>query len=245
MNYERGDMLYEGKAKTVYQVKGQKDIVWLEFRDSLTAFNAQKKGEFKDKGHINREIATLIFRFLVTKGIQNHWIANVGETAMIADSVEIIPIEVVVRNRMAGSLAKRFGRNEGEKLAHPVVEFYFKKDELNDPFMNEDHALALGLANGMEEVAYIKRTALRVNDLLIPMFAEMDLELIDFKVEFGRGSDGRVLLADEITPDSCRLWDMSTGEKMDKDRFRRDLGKVDEVYKEVLQRMRAKLEGVQ
>lgn len=233
----QGEMIYEGKAKKIYRWTESNDEVLVEYKDSLTAFNAQKKGEFAGKGALNRDLTTLIFHYLGREGISHHWVKNVGDRSMVCKKVSIIPLEVVVRNRLAGSTAKKFNRPEGEALKAPLVEFYYKSDDLGDPFVSDDQALFLGCVSRKEELDELRMQALKVNKAMLHMFREVGLELIDFKIELGRTADGQLLLADEISPDCARLWDMKTGEKMDKDRFRRDLGKVDESYREVWSRL--------
>jgi phosphoribosylaminoimidazole-succinocarboxamide synthase len=233
----KGKLLYEGKAKRIFEIQGRPDVILQEFKDSLTAFNGEKKGSFSDKGALNRDMTSLIFQFLGSKGVEHHWVENQGTREMITQRLEIIPLEVVVRNKAAGSLAKKFKWEEGRELPFTLVEFYYKSDELGDPFINDEHALIMNLA-GREEIFRIKETALGINKHLKNFFLEAGLDLIDFKLEFGRDSKGKVRLADEITPDSCRLWDLKTGEKMDKDRFRRDLGRVEETYIEVCERLK-------
>lgn len=230
------NLIYEGKAKKIFNIPGEPENVLMEFKDSLTAFNAQKKGSFDAKGVINRDIAALIFKHLEKKGVRSHFIENVGERGMKTRRVEIVPLEVVVRNILAGSTAKKMGHEEGAPLAKPLVEFYFKKDELNDPFVSDDQILAFNIADE-KTIHELKRQALLINAALVELFAGIGIKLVDFKVEFGKTSSGEILLADEITPDCCRLWDLKTGEKMDKDRFRRDLGNIDQYYHEVLQRL--------
>jgi len=229
-------LLYEGKAKKVYAT-AKNDEFLVEYKDSLTAFNAQKKGSFAAKGSINRDITSLLFRELAKTGVPSHWVADTGDNQMLVKALEIIPLEVVVRNTLAGSTAKKLGLEEGRKLPSPLVEFYFKKDELNDPFVSDDQILLLGIAQASDLVE-LKTQALRINAGLQKIFAKIDLQLVDFKVEFGKTKQGQILLGDEITPDCCRLWDMKTNEKMDKDRFRRDLGGIAEAYQEVLRRLR-------
>lgn len=236
------NLIYEGKAKKIFAIPGEPDHVFMEFKDSLTAFNAQKKGSFDSKGAINRNIAALIFRELESQGILSHYIESVGERGMKTKRVEIIPLEVVVRNILAGSTAKKMGRNEGEKLERPLVEFYYKKDELNDPFVSDDQIMAFKIADEPTLIE-LKKQALLINKALIDLFLRLGIQLVDFKVEFGKTSQGQILLADEITPDCCRLWDVKTGEKMDKDRFRRDLGSVDQYYLEVLNRLEKVIGG--
>jgi phosphoribosylaminoimidazole-succinocarboxamide synthase len=228
-------LLYEGKAKKIFETENPQ-LVMMEFKDDLTAFNAQKKGSFVSKGAINRDIASLIFKVLKDKGIPSHFVEDVGYHSMITQKVEIIPLEVVVRNLLAGSTAKKMGKPEGEKLHRPLVEFYFKKDELNDPFMSDDQILIFGIARE-EELKALKSKAYKINDVLVELFNLVGITLVDFKVEFGRTTNGEILLADEITPDCCRLWDIKTNEKMDKDRFRRDLGGIETYYAEVLKRL--------
>lgn len=224
-----GKMLYEGKAKKLFEITGRNDLIYIDFQDNLTAFNALKKGSFEKKGALNRDIASLIFRYLKKGGVATHWQKDVSDKAMVALKVAIVPLEVVVRNVLAGSTAKKFGLPEGEALSEPLVEFFFKKDELGDPFVSDDQAIMLKVAT-REDLAKLKTLALKVNALLIPFFAQVGIRLVDFKLEFGRLPDGEIILADEITPDSCRLWDAQSGEKLDKDRFRRDLGRVKESY---------------
>lgn len=235
-----GDLLYEGKAKKIYTQVSDPEQLVVEYKDSLTAFNAQKLGNFNGKGKINRDIASLIFRILGKNGVSHHWVEDHGETYMICRRVSIIPLEVVVRNRLAGSTAKKFGIEEGTTMAKPLVEFYYKSDALADPFISDDQALFLRTVERREQLDELRERALKINASLQKIFSTVGLELIDFKVEFGFTSKGEVILADEITPDCCRLWDMKTGEKMDKDRFRRDLGGVEETYREVWRRLKEK-----
>jgi phosphoribosylaminoimidazole-succinocarboxamide synthase len=238
MDYKKDQMLYEGKAKRVHSVMGEKNLLWLEFKDSLTAFNALKKGSFENKGSINRDIASIIFRYLKKSGVTSHWVQDSGPSDMICEKLTMIPLEVVVRNSVAGSLAKKFGMPEGATLAVPLVEFYYKNDELQDPFISDEQALFLKAAKDQKELDELKASARKINDLMKKFFSELGVTLADFKIEYGRNANGEIRLGDEITPDSCRLWDMKTGEKLDKDRFRRDLGGVSESYQEVLKRIR-------
>jgi phosphoribosylaminoimidazole-succinocarboxamide synthase len=233
------NLLYEGKAKKIFQTGAAQELL-VEFKDSLTAFNALKKGSFSDKGAINRDIASLLFRELKKNGIESHWLNDKGVNEMLVRKVTIIPLEVVVRNWLAGSTAKKLGRAEGEKLKRPLLEFYYKNDELQDPFVSDDQILMMEVA-GEAELATLKKQALQVNEVLRKIFTGINIDLIDFKVEFGKDENGKILLADEITPDCCRLWDQQTKEKLDKDRFRRDLGQVKESYQEVLKRLRGAL----
>jgi phosphoribosylaminoimidazole-succinocarboxamide synthase len=242
MSYRKGDMIYEGKAKRLFRVEGHPEWILQEFKDSLTAFNAQKKGEFENKGRVNRDITSLVFRYLDSKGIPSHRVADVGTNEMITEKLEMLKVEVVVRNVLAGSTAKKFGIEEGTPLEKPLTEFYFKEDVLNDPFISDEQALMMKVVRTQSELDSLKALALQVNEALIGFFDAVGLRLIDFKIEFGRrtNEDGtsQFVLADEITPDSCRLWDKRTGERMDKDRFRRDLGNVKESYEEVFGRLR-------
>ncbi len=248
-NLKKGELVYEGKGKRAYSVievpdRKHPEWLWLEYKDSLTAFNAQKKGDFAGKGRVNKGVSALVYQYLREKGLRTHLVAEVSEHEIICQRLEMIPLEVVVRNRLAGSTAKKFQRPEGESLTRPLVEFYYKDDALEDPFVSDEQALMLGTVQRQGELNLLKLEALKVNELLGPFFAEVGLELIDFKLEFGWLGKERsfVVLGDEISPDSCRLWDMETGERMDKDRFRRDLGKVEESYNEVLNRLRSRWE---
>lgn len=238
--YSKGDLLYEGKAKRVYSVKDELNFVWLDFKNSLTAFNALKKGEFEGKGTLNRNIASIIFRALKKKDIPSHWVSDVGDNEMVCQKLQMVPLEVVVRNKMAGSLSKKFGLEEGTPLKEPLLELYYKNDALQDPFINDDQALLLDFIESRAALDVIKSQGMKVNQVLRDLFRSIDIELIDFKIEFGRDRTGQFVLADEISPDSCRLWDMTTNEKLDKDRFRRDLGKVQESYEEVWDRLSKK-----
>jgi phosphoribosylaminoimidazole-succinocarboxamide synthase len=228
--------IYEGKAKRIYAIPEEKNHWLIEYKDSLTAFNALKKGSFEDKGAINRDITSLLFRYLKKNQVPNHWVRDIEKNYSVVEKVEIIPLEVVVRNTLAGSTAKKLGIEEGKVLKKPLVEFYYKKDELADPFVSDEQILMMEVASE-GDLKELKEKALQVNSLLRKVFAKMNLTLVDFKIEFGKTSAGQILLADEITPDCCRLWDMTTHEKMDKDRFRRDLGNVRESYVEVLNRL--------
>lgn len=236
----RGEKFYEGKAKVLYRTS-DRNLVIQYFKDDATAFNAQKRGTIVDKGVMNNEISSLIFRYLEKNGVKTHFVAKLSDREMLVKTLDIVPVEVVVRNITAGSLSKRMGLDEGIPLKRPIVEYYYKKDELGDPPINRDHALVFGLATE-KELREIDRTALKVNQLLVKLFKSAGIRLVDFKLEFGRHK-GRILLGDEITPDGCRLWDAKTNEKMDKDRFRRDLGNIEESYQEVLRRVTKKLGG--
>ncbi|MBA4364614.1 MAG: phosphoribosylaminoimidazolesuccinocarboxamide synthase [Coprothermobacter sp.] len=230
----RRELLYEGKAKRVYGTDDPTRCI-IEFKDDATAFNGVKKGTIADKGIMNNEMSSYLFTMLAAAGVANHFIQRLSDREMLVRRVQIIPLEVIVRNIAAGSMSKRLGIAEGTLLAEPVVEFSFKDDELGDPLVNEDHIRALGAATDAE-VAALRRLALEVNGLLQERFAAAGITLVDFKLEFGR-ADGVILLADEISPDTCRFWDSATGKKLDKDRFRRNLGAVEEGYHEVLGRL--------
>lgn len=242
---EKRAKIYEGKAKILYETS-EPDLIILFFKDEATAFNARKKGIIHHKGIFNNLISTRLLELLGEKGIPNHFVKKLSEREMLVRKVEIIPIEVVVRNRIAGSIARRFGMEEGGSLPFPVVEFYYKNDELGDPLMVEDHIRAFNFA-APEEVSHIRKQALACNEVLRDFFGERGIDLVDFKLEFGRYQgeqtgvpylrQGDILLADEITPDGCRLWDKDTEKKLDKDRFRRDLGSVEEAYREVYHRV--------
>ncbi len=234
--------IYEGKAKRVYKLAEEEENWLIEYKDSLTAFNALKRGSFDDKGPINRDIASLIFQHLTKNNVENHWVRDLEDRFSVIRKVDIIPLEVVVRNTLAGSTAKKLGIEEGLVLKKPLVEFYYKKDELADPFISDDQIYMMEIASE-KEVKELKERALKVNSLLQKLFDKINLQLVDFKIEFGRTTHGQILLADEITPDCCRLWDKTTNEKMDKDRFRRDLGNVRESYIEVLNRLQSALKG--
>jgi phosphoribosylaminoimidazole-succinocarboxamide synthase len=239
----KSELLYEGKAKKIFSIPGEANRVRVEYKNSLTAFNALKKGEFEQKGEINREITSLIFRYLQKNGIASHWIEDLGANEMIVQKVNIIPLEVVVRNILAGSTAKKLGIEEGKKLQKPLVEFYFKNDALADPFVSDDQILMLELASE-QEIKELKSKALKINELMKELFHKAGMELVDFKIEFGKDMKNQILLADEISPDCCRLWDLKTREKMDKDRFRRDLGNIKESYLEVLKRLKEVIDHV-
>jgi len=241
-NIQKGELLYEGKAKKIFAIPGNETEVLVLFKDSLTAFNALKKGEFENKGAINREITSLLFQYLSRKRIQTHWVSDLSATEMVVKKVEIIPLEVVIRNVLAGSTAKKLGIEEGRVLSKPLVEFYFKNDALADPFLSDDQALMMEIVTAAE-IETLKKKALELNSVLKDLWNKAQITLVDFKVEFGRTKSGEILLADEISPDCCRLWDQKTGEKLDKDRFRRDLGSVKENYELVLSRLRGALNG--
>ncbi|AZB41462.1 phosphoribosylaminoimidazolesuccinocarboxamide synthase [Bacillus sp. FJAT-42376] len=229
------ELLYEGKAKRIYRTEHEGEFL-VSYKDSATAFNGEKKTEITGKGRLNNEISVLIFEKLKEAGVANHLIRKVSETEQLVEEVTIIPLEVVVRNTVAGSMAKRLGIEEGTPIPEPIVEFYYKDDALGDPLITESHIKLLNAATP-EQTEELKTKALKVNEVLIPYFAERNVRLIDFKLEFGLRKDGTVLLADEISPDTCRLWDKETNEKFDKDVFRRDLGSLTEAYEEILKRL--------
>jgi phosphoribosylaminoimidazole-succinocarboxamide synthase len=237
MERVKGELLYEGKAKKMFAVKDRPQEVWVEYKDSLTAFNAQKKSSFAGKGSINARITSLLYQRLQKQGVSNHWLADINANEMVCQRVTVIPLEVVTRNILAGSTAKKLGKEEGTPLKKPLVEFYYKDDALGDPFVSDDQALMMGAVSSQADLETLKSEALRINKILQAEFLKAGLQLIDFKLEFGRTADGKIVLADEVSPDTCRLWDVKTGEKYDKDRFRRDLGRVEESYQEVLQRL--------
>ena len=234
---EKRELLYEGKAKRLYATE-DKDVLLVEFKDSATAFNGEKKSEISGKGVLNNQITTLIFKKLKEENIPSHFIEKISDKEQLVKKVAIIPLEVVIRNTAAGSFSKRLGVEEGTPLKKPLVEFYYKDDALGDPLLIEDHIEELAIAS-RDEVATLKEKALEVNRVLSAFFKELDVNLIDFKLEFGKEADGSILLADEISPDNCRLWDAKTNEKMDKDVFRRNLGSLTDAYEKIL----AKLEG--
>ncbi len=229
------EMLYEGKAKKVFATENPDEVV-IYYKDDATAFNGLKKGTIVDKGVMNNTITTFFFDLLAKNGIPHHQLKKLSDREVLCKKVRIIPLEVIVRNIAAGSLAKKMGVEEGLPLKKPIIELCYKNDELGDPMVNDDYAEAFGIATD-KQVAEIKSTALKINDVLKKFLAERKVRLIDFKLEFGVDADGKVILADEITPDTARLWDADTNEKLDKDRFRRDLGNVEEAYQEIIRRL--------
>lgn len=230
----QGTMLYEGKAKKIFATD-QPDRVIQYFKDDATAFNAQKRGTIVDKGVVNNKVSERLFRVLEEAGVTTHFIERLSDREMLTKRVTIVPIEVVVRNLTAGSLVKRLGLKEGESIEPPVVEFYYKNDALGDPLISEEHVRLMKLAEP-RIVEEIKQQARKINSVLQPFFKERKMMLVDFKLEFGL-HNGTLMLADEISPDTCRFWDAGTKESMDKDRFRKDLGKIEEAYQEVLRRV--------
>ena len=231
---EQGEKLYEGKAKIVYATK-KPGVVIQYFKDDATAFNALKKGTIVGKGVVNNRMSATLFDRLARAGVPTHYLGTLSDREMLCRRLDIIKIETIVRNVVAGSLAKRTGLEEGTPIKQPIVELYLKSDPLGDPMINDDHVRMLGLARP-PELAWIKRMALRINTILRPHMLKRDLLLVDFKLEFGRAG-GKLYLGDEISPDTCRLWDRATREKLDKDRFRRDLGGVEDAYQEVYRRL--------
>jgi len=228
---KRGEKIYEGKAKVIYSTDDP-DLLIQYFKDEATAFDGRKKAVIENKGVLNNKISSTIFRYLEESGVKTHFVEMPTEREMVVKRLEIIPVEVVVRNVAAGSICKRLGLEEGTPLAGPVLELFYKDDSLGDPMINRCHARVFGWATD-SELDVMEETALKVNTLLRGFFATRGIELVDYKLEFGRHA-GEVLLGDEISPDGCRLWDRATGEKLDKDRFRRDLGGVEEAYRRVL-----------
>lgn len=229
-------LIYEGKAKKIYKISGNDAAYLQEFKDDATAFNGVKKDQIRNKGIVNNLVTSVIFSMLNKSGIKTHFIEKVSDNSMLVSKVEIIKVEFVCRNIAAGSLVKKFGFKEGENLKKPLVEFYYKSDELGDPLFSEDHIIEMELAT-KEELDYIRKETLKINSILIPYFLSKGLKLVDFKLEFGKNRSGEIILADEISPDTCRLWDKDTNKKMDKDRFRFDLGEVEESYEEVMRRL--------
>ncbi len=234
-NVVKGEQLYEGKAKKVYATNDP-DLVIVDYKDDATAFNGEKKGTIAGKGVINNRMTNYMFGLLEKEGVPTHLVEELSERETLVKKVSIVPLEVIIRNVAAGSFSKRMGVEEGRKLLTPILEFSYKNDDLGDPFINDYYALALGLAT-REELDTIAKYAFKVNEFMVGFFKKLNIDLIDFKIEFGRTSDGTIILADEISPDTCRFWDSTTHEKLDKDRFRRDLGNVEEAYQEIMKRL--------
>ncbi|MBE6877521.1 MAG: phosphoribosylaminoimidazolesuccinocarboxamide synthase [Ruminococcus sp.] len=234
-NIIKGEQLYEGKAKKVYATSNP-DYVIVDYKDDATAFNGEKKGTITGKGVINNKMTNYMFKMLQEQaGIPTHLVEEISDRETIVKKVEILPLEVIIRNVAAGSFSKRMGVEEGKQLLTPILEFSYKNDDLGDPFINDYYALALGLAT-KEELAKVAEYAFKVNEFMLGFFKKLNIDLIDFKIEFGR-FHGEILLADEISPDTCRFWDSTTHEKLDKDRFRRDMGGVEEAYQEIMKRL--------
>lgn len=232
---EKKNMLYEGKAKKVYETEDP-EVLIVSYKDDATAFNGQKKGSIAGKGVINNRMSNMLMKVLEQKGVPTHYIEELNDRETAVKRVKILPLEVIVRNISAGSFAKRYGVDEGIVFEHPTVEFSYKNDDLGDPLLNDDHVLALKLCD-REELKTVRDYALKINDLLTEVWGRCGVTLVDFKVEFGWLADHTIVLADEISPDTCRLWDSETGKKLDKDRFRRDLGNVEDAYDEMLKRI--------
>ena len=235
MELNKKDFIYEGKAKRLYTTDDP-DIVIVEYKDSFTAFNGEKKATMSGKGQLNNKISSKLFGYLKSKGIGSHFIKQIDDIHQEVTRVSIVPLEVIVRNITTGSLCKRLGVKEGMRLPRPLVEFCYKNDELGDPLILEDHAILFGWATE-EEIAKIKEISLKVNSVLTEYFAAKNIVLVDYKLEFGKDAKGELMLADEISPDTCRFWDSSTGDRLDKDRFRKDLGNVLGAYEEIWKRI--------
>ena len=235
MAYEKKEQLYEGKAKKVFAT-GDPEVVIVSYKDDATAFNGLKKGTITGKGAINNRMTNNLMRRLEAQGVPTHYVEELSDRETAVKKVSIVPLEVIIRNISAGSFAKRYGVEEGIVFDEPTIEFSYKNDDLGDPLLNTYHALALKLAT-QQEIDLIQKYAFMVNDLLKGFMKEIGIDLVDFKLEFGKTSDGAIVLADEISPDTCRLWDETTHEKLDKDRFRRDLGGVEDAYHEILKRL--------
>ncbi len=232
---EKTVQLYEGKAKKVYATDDP-NLVIVSYKDDATAFDGAKKGTIMGKGAVNNRMSNFLMKKLEAAGIPTHFVEELNDRETVVKKVQIVPLEVIVRNVSAGHFASRYGVEEGIVFDEPVLEFSYKNDDLHDPLLNTSHALALKLAT-KEEIATIKSMALKVNEVLKDFFAQCGVRLIDFKLEFGKTADGQIVLADEISPDTCRFWDAKTNEKLDKDRFRRDLGNVEEAYQEMMRRV--------
>ena len=234
-NIEKKEQLYEGKAKKVYATNDP-DLVIVDYKDDATAFNGEKKGTIAGKGVINNKMTNFMFKILEKEGVPTHLVEEISDRETIVKKVSIVPLEVIIRNVAAGSFSKRMGVEEGKQLLCPILEYSYKNDDLGDPFINDYYALALGIAT-KEELETIAKYAFKVNEFMVKFFKGLNIDLIDFKIEFGKTSDGTIILADEISPDTCRFWDSTTHEKLDKDRFRRDMGGVEEAYQEIMKRL--------
>ncbi len=232
---EKREFIYEGKAKQLYKTDDE-NLVIVHYKDDATAGNGAKKGTIKNKGILNNDITTIIFNLLEENGIKTHFVKKLNDREQLCQKVKIFPLEVIVRNLIAGSMAKRLGIKEGTKPTNTIFEICYKNDEFGDPLINDHHAVALNLAT-YEELEKIYSVTAKINNLLKERFDKLGITLVDFKIEFGKNSKGEILLADEITPDTCRFWDKETGEKLDKDRFRRDLGNIEEAYIEIFSRL--------
>lgn len=234
-NIVKMEQLYEGKAKKVYATNDP-NLVIVDYKDDATAFNGEKKGTITGKGVINNKMTNYMFKMLEKAGVPTHLVEEISDRETIVKKVSIVPLEVIIRNVAAGSFSKKLGIEEGTPLKQPTLEFSYKNDDLGDPFINDYYALGLGLAT-QDEIDAITKYAFMVNDYMLKFFKGLNIDLIDFKIEFGRTSDGTIILADEISPDTCRFWDSTTHEKLDKDRFRRDMGGVEEAYQEIMKRL--------
>ena len=234
---EKLEQLYEGKAKKVFKTDNPNEFI-IEYKDDATAFNGEVKGSIGGKGVINNKMTGVIFTMLQEKGIPTHFVKILSENEQLVKAVTIFPLEVIIRNTAAGSICKRLGLEEGLKLDSPIFEFCYKNDYFGDPVINDYHAIAMKLATA-EEIAVIREMTFKINEILKAYFLERGINLVDFKIEFGKTNDGQIVLADEISPDTCRFWDVETNEKFDKDRFRRNLGHIEEAYEEMLKRVQA------
>ncbi len=234
-NIEKKEQLYEGKAKKVFATNDP-NLVIVDYKDDATAFNGEKKGTIAGKGVINNKMTNFMFKMLEKEGVPTHLVEEISDRETIVKKVSIVPLEVIIRNVAAGSFSKRMGVEEGKQLLCPILEYSYKNDDLGDPFINDYYALALGIAT-KEELETIAKYAFKVNEFMVKFFKGLNIDLIDFKIEFGKTSDGTIILADEISPDTCRFWDSTTHEKLDKDRFRRDMGGVEEAYQEIMKRL--------
>lgn len=232
---EKKEMLYEGKAKRVFATDNP-EVLLVDYKDDATAFNGLKKGTITGKGAINNRVTNYMMQILEKEGVPTHFVEELSERETLVKKVAIVPLEVIIRNISAGSFAKRYGVDEGIVFSEPTIEFSYKNDDLGDPLINDYHAIALGLAT-RDEIETIKSMAFKVNTVMKEYFKKLNVDLVDFKLEFGKTSDGTIVLADEISPDTCRFWDSDTHEKLDKDRFRRDLGNVEDAYKEMMKRI--------
>lgn len=232
---EKLEQLYEGKAKKVFKTDDE-NLYIVSYKDDATAFNGLKKGQISGKGVINNKMSNYLMQMLEKEGVPTHFVEEINDRETIVKKVSIVPLEVIIRNISAGSFSKKYGVEEGIVFAEPTIEFSYKNDDLGDPLLNSYHAIALGLATN-EEIELIKSMAFKINEVLKNYFKKLNITLVDFKIELGKTSDGTIVLADEISPDTCRFWDSTTNEKLDKDRFRRDLGGVEEAYEEVMRRL--------
>ena len=235
MELTKKDFIYEGKAKKLYTTEDP-EVLIVEYKDSLTAGNGAKKATMGGKGELNNKITSKLFEYLASKGVESHFIKQIDDNNQYVKRVQILPLEVIVRNTAAGSISQRLGIPEGTKFDEPTLEFSYKNDDYHDPLINDDHAVAMKLAT-REEIAQVRDMTMKLNEFLKDFFAQRGVDLIDFKVEYGKDNYGNIILADEISPDTCRFWDIETGEKLDKDRFRRDLGNIEEAYQEMLKRV--------